>query len=821
MPQFAEITLSNTNLTGVTNFFTLDVKECTQSTFTTIETGLTYSDFPYFVNLEQEFGPIDCFNYKVSESYSGLICSGQTFAGSPTPSPSVTVTPSITPSVTVTNTPTPTPSVSSQTAVTLNMGVEYESGSTVAIYSFTASTNVNQDTTVKFSNVVYENDGTEHRVVTGVTISSGSNIGTTTVTLENLNYRDLKPYELVYSGITSKGVQFGTYNKTAKVKYKDKDSPIWAPYTFRGCCPKRDGDIVVYVTQDALVSGGWVTLGGVIIYDGKCYSPHQLGGSNAVGYYYGADFKNCASISSKVCLPCPSPSVTPTPSKTSSVTPSVTPTITTTVTPTITNSITPTVTPTPSFCHDGLDCYTELCSLDCYSYAVEPSPSPTPTITTTPSPTPTISITPTTTITPSITQSPVSPSVTPTVTVTPSITPSNTPSTTVSPSVTPSNTPSTTVSPSVTPTSSLTPSITPTTTVSPSVTPTSSLTPSITPTTTVSPSVTPTVTVSTSVTPTYSPTPTPTVTPSTSSVITHWRLSGCCTTQDYDINYVTITGGTPSVTDGFEYNGVYYALAGTYTSGDITLGINDLTSNYCDTVTCPSVTPTPTMSVTATPTVTPSVTPTMSITPSITPTVTPSSVMNYYTTWACGEASDDTYPVISIDEGANTGSTFTLDSGQYSGYCVNILGLTASTADTSATVVDDCNSCTQDFLNYRWNFGHTFTPSGSTQFTNNPNDPTLGVQSVTGCTHVLIGRYSSSQDNYNYLNNLTGTSKVELTDDSQSSNNVTFTVTGSTYYTPGSNSYFALGISNVDSYSPDDTPFGSATNVDIKIIPNI
>ncbi len=45
MAQFAEITLTSTNLTGGTNFFTVDMKECSSPTFTTIQTGLTYSDF--------------------------------------------------------------------------------------------------------------------------------------------------------------------------------------------------------------------------------------------------------------------------------------------------------------------------------------------------------------------------------------------------------------------------------------------------------------------------------------------------------------------------------------------------------------------------------------------------------------------------------------------------------------------------------------------------------------------------------------------------------------------------------------------------------
>ena len=51
----------------------------------------------------------------------------------------------------------------------MNMGVEYESGSTVIQYSFYINQPELQDTTVKFSNIIYENDGTEHKIFTGVT----------------------------------------------------------------------------------------------------------------------------------------------------------------------------------------------------------------------------------------------------------------------------------------------------------------------------------------------------------------------------------------------------------------------------------------------------------------------------------------------------------------------------------------------------------------------------------------------------------------------------------------------------------------------------
>ena len=75
MAQFAEITLTSTNLTGGTNFFTVDMKECSSSGFTTIQTGLTYTDFPYLVNLDDNFGSITCYDYEVSEIVTGLVCS--------------------------------------------------------------------------------------------------------------------------------------------------------------------------------------------------------------------------------------------------------------------------------------------------------------------------------------------------------------------------------------------------------------------------------------------------------------------------------------------------------------------------------------------------------------------------------------------------------------------------------------------------------------------------------------------------------------------------------------------------------------------------
>ena len=94
MSQLVEINLSSTNLTGLTNQFSVFVKDCSDITFTTVETGLTYSNFPYLVDLESAIGVVSCYDYKVVESLTNLSCSGQTIIPSPTPSITPTTTPS-------------------------------------------------------------------------------------------------------------------------------------------------------------------------------------------------------------------------------------------------------------------------------------------------------------------------------------------------------------------------------------------------------------------------------------------------------------------------------------------------------------------------------------------------------------------------------------------------------------------------------------------------------------------------------------------------------------------------------------------------------
>ena len=87
-------------------------------------------------------------------------------------------------------------------------------------------------------------------------------------------------------------------------------------------------------------SNGWVTLGGVIIYDEKCYQPYQMIGSNSYGYYYGPDFKKGTAYITVGMFTMSFTFVIQHRSSTTSVTPTITPTTTPT------QMITPTVTPT-------------------------------------------------------------------------------------------------------------------------------------------------------------------------------------------------------------------------------------------------------------------------------------------------------------------------------------------------------------------------------------------------------------------------------------------------------------------------------------------
>jgi hypothetical protein len=584
MANFAEITLTNTNLTGETNFFTIKVKECSSPSFITVQTGLTYADFPYLVNLDETIGEITCYEYNVSETLTNLVCSGVTYIGTPSVTPSstptttpsvttsvtgvtvtpsstptttpsvttsvtgVTVTPSLTPSNTVTptvtstpsvtptpdacynynvytastfndvcesnnqitiysnsstltngsivtlqncinysgipldddiyfklsgdsfyfttyngdgsiilagycpsptptptststptptitvtpsSTPFPTPSSTPATGVTVDIGAVYESGSTIANYTLTASTRVSTDTRIDFKNILYDNLNNEIPISTGVTINRGRVTGSTKVTLTSVDYKNIKGYQTSFSAITTSGENVKSVNKYSKVDFLDKSADNLVNWIFTGCCVS-DGQIEIRVPFEATVPNGWVYLGWGVIYNDRCYMASQPGGSGVDGQFYGPDAKSCspiygcqtcqdsykialksccdgtlttiyadlqtplspgqfiANINNGVCYevvdmgPIENGQVTISESFTGCTecfnsdpslgcvtpTPTQTPSNTPSVTPSITPSITPSVTPSLQYCPDGLDCIVSAntdCELSCYT----------------------------------------------------------------------------------------------------------------------------------------------------------------------------------------------------------------------------------------------------------------------------------------------------------------------------------------------------------------------------------------------------------------------------------------------------------------------
>ena len=169
-------------------------------------------------------------------------------------------------------------------------------------------------------------------------------------------------------------------------------------------------------------------------------------------------------------------------------------------------------------------------------------------------------------------------------------------------------------------------------TITKTPTPTPSLTPTLTPTI----SLTPTVTASVTKTPTLTPTITPTQTRSSFLTATGSTFENACnasygvtiygwnSTFDENIEfYDALTGPvTTDMTAFYKYNGVVIELNST--GG--TVGAYSL---------CPSLTPTPSVTLSPTPTITPTIsltptitptnTPSTSLTPTITPTITPST----------------------------------------------------------------------------------------------------------------------------------------------------------------------------------------------------
>ena len=313
-----------------------------------------------------------------------------------TPTVTPTSTPSDTPTPSITPTPTPTPNQD----VDLDFDVDYSSGSTIAVFTITASEVLVDSLRVKFKNVLFNTlTQTDVELNAVVDIPAGS-LSASTSASTSTNYANIQPYQTSYKDIktTSGGVTVRNIDKYHRVNFNGKTTPVTSFYQFTDCC-NTGGTKNLEVDR----TSPWITDGYGVIIDGVCYIPRVLGGDGSDGLYYGPDFKDC---SFSGCQTCPSP------------TPSITPT----VTPTVTPSITPTVTPSNPY---YLSCEVDTIeyNLQCVANTIEyilscDSIFVTPSISVTPSVTPSVNVP---LSTPTQNQD-VTPSISPTPSITPSLT---------------------------------------------------------------------------------------------------------------------------------------------------------------------------------------------------------------------------------------------------------------------------------------------------------------------------------------------------------------------------------------------------------------
>jgi len=109
--------------------YTIRVKECANENYITVNTGLSYNDFPYQFDIESYIVGT-CFDYQVIDMDSGCICTQQE---------NIPTTPTPTPTNTPTNTPTPTPTPTNSPILPT-----CASGTTVGSYRFTDCCGIEQ-----------------------------------------------------------------------------------------------------------------------------------------------------------------------------------------------------------------------------------------------------------------------------------------------------------------------------------------------------------------------------------------------------------------------------------------------------------------------------------------------------------------------------------------------------------------------------------------------------------------------------------------------------------------------------------------------------
>ena len=190
------------------------------------------------------------------------------------------------------------------TPIVLTLESEVNPGSVITTYNLISNTELIEDLTVNFTNVLGLLVGSPIVITTGVTISQGQTSGTTTITTnENFNNLDRT---FVISGVTF-----------------SSDEGFYLPQ----------------ITPDIIFASQTPT---------PSVTPTRTPTPSTTINPTVTPTNTGTPTNTPTTTPTPSVTNTMTPSNTSTVTPSITPSITQTITPSITRTSTPTTTPTPT-----------------------------------------------------------------------------------------------------------------------------------------------------------------------------------------------------------------------------------------------------------------------------------------------------------------------------------------------------------------------------------------------------------------------------------------------------------------------------------------
>ena len=271
--------------------YQITIQDCNGGSSVTVATGLTNpNDFPYTFNTDDFINYGDCFNYTILDTLSGCESTG-TFrdGGTVTPLPTQ---------------PTPTP-VPDEDEVTIK--VDLSGGSTKLTFTATSTKTATQNTDVVFDYVLYKLDGSTKTVPVNMTILSGQReVSKEIVLKDDFATVDTRQHLIKNESTTDSNLKVVKYGE--KTIEGEKISLVH--FDFVSCCDNND--IITASVDSRSLEDGWVSKGGIIYYNRKCYSPLKVSKNiKSVGVFYGPDYSSCRVAP---CFPCVASTPTPTPS---------------------------------------------------------------------------------------------------------------------------------------------------------------------------------------------------------------------------------------------------------------------------------------------------------------------------------------------------------------------------------------------------------------------------------------------------------------------------------------------------------------------------